>query len=1110
MKRSFLPTYKILLCGLLLAGMLLVGIRFVGATADAPLWGDLADAPTVKLVDGNYIPSQEAEYNCHDQDFVLRVSSDGKHPFNPVFEDQTYTQCAFYTTFGLVGTSGVMQLNHSIQAYHISANSINGTILPVPNAKSLFVLQGTVLAAYDDPLSDFKVGPGYDDLTTTYKNLYWLKDNVSGRYLNDSAGHMVNGISHIKSSPNAQWFVAQKGQQFLRIKADTFELSTFPGDYDTWGDPLNDDMAISNNGRYVAVTGNDRLSLKLYDLSTCQFSASANHSPDSTTGCSPIDMYDFLKSQISGQLIRVGLPRFNADTTQLSLKAVIGTGAGAQTELISLLAPGAQYNDTGQRPTNYIALGDSYASGEGAFNYFTGTDEGDNKCHLSKASYPYLLGLKLQLDSVHSVACSGARMVNVNGSGTEAPQHTTKPLDAFSDDWLPGYDPQLRFIDEKQPNIVTVSMVGNDVGFADIIKRCILFNDTCYSSYEDRMGLVENINSRFNSMVAMYSQIKAAAAPGAKVYVIGYPSIVKPDGNCRLNVYLNGEETEFASKLTNYLDYVIKLAAQKAGVTYVDTEDALDGYRLCDDHAAASAAVNGLTAGNDTLHMIGQESYHPTAFGHQLLANTIAALTDDMTEGTPAPNWAIKGPDASQAADFLDSPKTGQGVRKIELDDASSWLLLPPNPINGVLQAYKYHLDSKTSYDFILHSTSIKLGTAQSDQDGNLSYSFSIPQGIEPGWHTLDVIGNDITGQPVDIQRMIYVATTADDWDGDGIPNSQETCGLIPASGVDVDKDGIDDACDGVISKLPIPAAPTVSITDPINAANVQHVTVSGSGDPGTTAHISVDDTNPDTKAVTATATLASSDANTADYTKLLDVSSLDDGKLTVSVMLSNGYGTSPAATADTTKDTQPPTVILTTDPAANSGGWNNQAVKVQLSASDAGTGVAEITYGATGAQPVAAQAVGVDQAAFTVNNEGKTVITYTATDQAGNSTITQTKEISIDTEPPITSINQPQLPVLFGVFGNVLTGTTTDNLSGAATTQITFVSQGHKKITTTLQATCISSCDTTKTTWQVNTFHLPSGQYTVTASSTDQASNVGPATSPLRIVIVNFPWLWW
>lgn len=43
----------------------------------------------------------------------------------------------------------------------------------------------------------------------------------------------------------------------------------------------------------------------------------------------------------------------------------------------------------------------------------------------------------------------------------------------------------------------------------------------------------------------------------------------------------------------------------------------------------------------------------------------------------------------------------------------------------------------------------------------------------------------------------MLVAASTDDYDGDGIKNDAEPCVVGNSSGIDSDKDGIDDACDG-------------------------------------------------------------------------------------------------------------------------------------------------------------------------------------------------------------------------------------------------------------------------------------------------------------------------
>ena len=145
------------------------------------------------------------------------------------------------------------------------------------------------------------------------------------------------------------------------------------------------------------------------------------------------------------------------------------------------------------------------------------------------------------------------------------------------------------------------------------------------------------------------------------------------------------------------------------------------------------------------------------------------------------------------------------------------------------------------------------------------------------------------------------------------------------------------------------PDAPTVSITDPINVGNQASVVVSGTGEAGTTANISVNDTNAATPAVTT------SDAvDGSGYSASVDVSSLDDGTLTATVTLTDAASNTSAPASDTaTKDTTPdaPTVTISPDPISAA---NQTAVTVSgvgeangtanVSVNDTNAGTAAIT----------------------------------------------------------------------------------------------------------------------------------------------------------------------
>src|SRR5205807_445292 len=104
------------------------------------------------------------------------------------------------------------------------------------------------------------------------------------------------------------------------------------------------------------------------------------------------------------------------------------------------------------------------------------------------------------------------------------PQAQGKAGASFDDEiyssFLTGYRAQLNFVSRYQPKAITISVGGNDIGFSSILRRC-LEPDTCYSTYEDRLELVREINNQlFPKLVTTYQKIKTSNAPDAKVFVI--------------------------------------------------------------------------------------------------------------------------------------------------------------------------------------------------------------------------------------------------------------------------------------------------------------------------------------------------------------------------------------------------------------------------------------------------------------------------------------------------------------------------------------------------------------------------------------------------------------
>jgi len=642
------------------------------------------------------------------------------------------------------------------------------------------------------------------------------------RKLTDKTGANLSAdLSSMNFSANAQWLVVTDPDiATLRVNVATGQVLPFGRTF-TYGIGINPKPknAISSDGRYAVEASQDASTFSIYDLSTCGIV------PDRISGpvqCQLRELIntEFISSQIPGYS-GIRYIKFLDDNT-ISFYASYTDGAATKYAQYTLSTkPGLATN------LQYLALGDSYISGEGAFRYLNGTDTVDNQCHVSLLSYPLLAGKDLGYDSYHSVACSGAitnDIINTSdGYRGQAKPHTSKQeldksgkMPSILSNFQQGYIDQLDFVKQYQPKVVTISIGGNDIGFSARLQSCI-FGGSCYSTYEDRLEFVREVNATFPKLVDTYTKIKNAGAADAQIYVIGYPQIANTDGNCALNVHMNHDELVFAQQAINYLDAVISQAAAKAGVFYVDTQDALLGHRLC-EAGPGSVAMNGISAGNDFPDKlngpIGRESYHPNAYGHQLLERYTLNATYNLTAPMPAADLSARPP-SETGQEILNAPHSGLTVRATEFDsDISADLAYQQTPTDVSIDGTNHLLPPNSALQAEIHSSPASLGAFTTDSVGNLTTQITIPASVPTGYHSLHFYGTNVAGQPVDIYKVIYVAATADDLDGNGVADSTQGCVGVPASGQDSDQDGVDDACDSDITSPPtVVAASEVAAT---------------------------------------------------------------------------------------------------------------------------------------------------------------------------------------------------------------------------------------------------------------------------------------------------------
>lgn len=634
-----------------------------------------------------------------------------------------------------------------------------------------------------------------------------LKAGVIGEGIKNSSGELPAFID-TRFSDNGKWMVGEVPfVGMTRVNLETGQTLRF-------GPPFNHAngarpqfiSAISSDGRYgVTAERRDYDIFRLYDLSDC------------AAECKSVDLLQSVRAQLPG-LKSITHLQFSTNTSIRFYAYLVGSDGKSYNGYYLLTASGEK-----ESSLEYMALGDSFASGEGAYNYKPGTDvrSPSSKCHLSLVSYPYLLKQKAGLNSAESVACSGAKIKDIYFSGSESEysqsnkqsegkeggQYDTEIYSKF----LTGYRTQLSFLEQNKPAVATVSISGNDIGFGDILLACIMPGN-CYESPQERFNLFYTINSKFDETVAVFEKIKDKSGTGAKIYALGYPSLANPQGNCALNVHLSKQEIVFSNQLIEYLNATIRQAAAKAGVTYIDIEKAFLGSRLCET-ASSKSAVNGLTAGDDKtfsvplkftsrdadVYLSGRESYHPNRLGHELLSAAVASATNNLSVESPSSAPETAQPAIDDSNDVSGAAGLGLSPRKIVIDES----------LTGSLLFAGRQAVFKTENLLPLSSVSVYLNPGGQpaaftvDSDGKLNAALNIPSDIKPAIYNFNVQAKNRAGEDIIVQKLVYAASSETDIDGDGTPNNQERCLLVGESGADEDKDSVDDACDGQISNPP-------------------------------------------------------------------------------------------------------------------------------------------------------------------------------------------------------------------------------------------------------------------------------------------------------------------
>ena len=237
----------------------------------------------------------------------------------------------------------------------------------------------------------------------------------------------------------------------------------------------------------------------------------------------------------------------------------------------------------------YVALGDSYSSGVGTRSYI---NDGTS-CQRSIYAYPSLLAAQKGY-ALNFRACSGATVADVTNTQLSALSSATR--------------------------YVTISVGGNDAGFADVLTECAMpgWASDCNGAINGAQNVINNtLPSRLSTL---YAGIRSRATV-AKVVVVGYPRIFMGE-DCNAFTWFSPAEETRLNQTADLLNSKLSAAAGAQGFSFANPTSRFIGHAVCDNPEWLNGLSNPVS-----------ESYHPNRTGH---SSGYAPLVSPLLTGAPA------------------------------------------------------------------------------------------------------------------------------------------------------------------------------------------------------------------------------------------------------------------------------------------------------------------------------------------------------------------------------------------------------------------------------------------------------------------------------------------
>jgi len=321
-------------------------------------------------------------------------------------------------------------------------------------------------------------------------------------------------------------------------------------------------------------------------------------------------------------------------------------------------------------PSDYVAMGDSYSSGEGNPPYYPDSDTKTDQCHRSKAAYPTQVTLPGESVPIAKlggnekfafIACSGALTTGIT---PDAAGYQNADEKLWNEKGYTVWEsPQSPLAEGQQveatglnstTSLVTVTAGGNDSRWSAVLTGCLVLAKLQLKSCLSPKYRLKQINRPGNPvdpealtvfepkvlgllpwhLEKTYAAIHAKA-PHALIVVSGYPLLFPQNAtkSCSvgLKLSLSAPVQNWMNDMGKLLDQQIATAVSSArsqgvDIRYVDPTSAFTGHAVCDSDPWIYGLIGEVHIGK--LNFVSPGSFHPNQAGQDAYAKLVNGCLD--------------------------------------------------------------------------------------------------------------------------------------------------------------------------------------------------------------------------------------------------------------------------------------------------------------------------------------------------------------------------------------------------------------------------------------------------------------------------------------------------